>query len=39
VRVAGGDETGTKVVQEAIQMSVPEGYTAYTAHELNDDLN
>jgi len=39
IRVAGGDDTGTKVFQEAIQMSVPEGYTAYTAHELNPILD
>ncbi len=39
VRVAGGDKMDTKIANEVIQMQVPEGYSAITAHELNDQLN
>jgi len=38
LRIEGGDEMTTKIGSQAINMQVPQGYTAYTAWELNDDL-
>ena len=39
VRVAQSQGMDAKVYNEAVQVDVPEGMYAYTAHELNDDLN
>ena len=39
VRVAGGEKMDTQIANEVIQMQVPEGYSAITAHELNENLN
>lgn len=36
-RVIGGEEQSTYVHNEQVQLRVPEGYTAFTVQECNDD--